>query len=228
MNNQATRIVAFPTEYSIGELFLLSPNHRGIRIEFGEARGNIVVPAGKELCLQVPYPADFDPQIFTTLTPDSLAVFCWFCTSQVTNAAVAPIRHLSGLKGLALWETGIGDETLWNLRHLLNLRWLDIGNTQVTDAGLSCLKEMEVLKELSLTDNRITDLGLWHLQKLPALNHLDLMNTAVTDEGIEILRKMTGLNYLRIYGTKISDSGYQALKRALPNCEIWFYKSNDL
>lgn len=221
------RTIDFPSQQSLGRLSVRAAGSREPWVEFAEARGSITVPADKELRLTVAY-VDVDSKVFSTLAPDALSVFEWVSTGRATDvaAAVPDLCHLTGLQGLALWETNINDESLFNLRHLSNLRWLDIGDTQVTDAGLRYLCEMSRLYELSLLNDRISDAGLDSLQRLPSLTHMDLMKTPITDKGVGVLKRMRQLRYLRIFGTGITEQGCQELHRSLSDCAIWFYRSN--
>ncbi|MFL6215171.1 MAG: leucine-rich repeat domain-containing protein [Blastocatellia bacterium] len=224
--SQMHRTIQFPLQ-PIGRLSVRAAGSQDEWADFAEACGIIIIPDDKEAHLTVAY-VDFDLQAFTAIAPDALTVFEWVSSRRVTDAAITNIRHLTGLQGLALWETSIGDETLFNLRHLSNLRWLDIGDTQITDVGLSYLSEMPLLYSLTLLNDRITDAGIAHLQRLPSLTHLDLMNTLVTDHGVATLKRLKGLRHLRVFGAGMTESGYRELKRALPGCRIWFHRSNDL
>ena len=223
----ANRTIEFPANQSIGRLSLRPAGSRDAWAEFAEARGIVAVPCDKELSLRVAY-VDFDPAIFLALGPDDLSEFSWVSAGRVTDAAVAYLQHLRGLQGLALWETNIGDEALVHLRHLSNLRWLDIGDTDVTDSGLAYLSEMTDLRSLTLLNDNVTERGLTDLQTRASLEHLDVMNTPLTDSAVEIIETMTGLKHLRIFGTQISERGYGVLRAALPECRIWFHRSNDL
>lgn len=217
------RIIKFLSDHSIGILSFRAAGSNSDWTDFAEAVGNVVVPADKEARLNISPTVEFDPVILSTIEPDVLSVFGWVSTSKVTDDAIAHIQYLTGLQGLALWETNIGDEALWHLRHLSNLQWLDIGDTRITDEGLRHLQELALLRSLSLLNTQISDKGLHYLEGLIKLERLDLMNTLVTDAGVEKLENLTGLKSLRIYQTRITEAGYDKLQRGLPRCRIRFH-----
>jgi hypothetical protein len=70
------------------------------------------------------------------------------------------IRHLTQLKGLALWETDLGGEALKHIANFRQLRWLDLGDTRISNAGLGILKGLTSPAELSLLNTEIGDLGI--------------------------------------------------------------------
>src|SRR5947207_2747880 len=214
------RTLSFPQDSVIGTLSVRKCGSKEEWTPFAEATGNVVVPSDREVSLAVSDKAMFDPGIFSHLEADALTELQWAYNSNVTDAAIEHILHLTGLRGLALWETNIGDRALDFIRNLSNLRWLDIGDTKVTDRGLTYLSEFSFLYYLTLLEDAITDDGLRNLQNLRSLEGLDLMDTDVTDKGAKTLSKMSQLKDLRICNTKITVNGYKKLKSALPDCRI--------
>ena len=217
------RTLAFPANFSIGKISIRDREGNGEWSLFAQATGNVFIPADKEARLDVAARAAFDPEIFSSFDENALADFEWVSTSKVTDAAIQHIQHLTGLKGLALWETPIGDLALRHVRHLSHLRWLDIGDTKITDNGLVYLIEMRDLASLTLLNDKITDRGLVELQKLPGLVCLDLMRTLITDQGIESLCTMNRLRFLRICDTSITEEGFNELKVCLADCGIRYH-----
>ncbi len=218
-----SRTIKFLGDLSIGIVSVRTVSSRNDWSVFAEAIGDVVIPTNKEVRIEVSPTIVFDPSIFSTFESNALSVVEWVSTRKVSDAAIAHLRHLTGLKGLALWETNIGDEGLRHLRHLSKLRWLDIDDTRVTDDGLTYLSELSLLKELSLLNDRITDKGIVHLRNLTSLEGLDLMNTSVSDKAVEALRKMQQLRTLRIVNTSITEKGYREIKSALPRCKLLYY-----
>jgi len=210
----------FPSESPIGTLLIRPRESQKEWEPFAEARGEVVIPADQEGLLEISDKAVFEPRILAHLSPNALSELSWAHNGKVTDAAIKHIRHLTGLMGLALWETNIGDGGLTSVKELSNLRWLDIGDTQVTDRGLAQLSDLPFLCYLTLLEDRITDDGLLHLQNLRSLEGLDLMDTDVTDKGAETLCRIGRLKDLRIVNTRITRNGFAKLKRALPECQI--------
>lgn len=214
------KILRFPSTYSIGIVAVRAAGTTSGWSDFAEAQGLVRVSADYECALRIYYRINIDPSIFSALKPDDIAVFSWVSTSFATEEAVTHLHHLTGLHGLELWETDIGDVTLEHLRGLTNLRWLDIGSTKITDDGLRHVREFASLQSLSLLNDAVGDEGLRHLTSLDRLEHLDLMSTQVTDASLADIKKLLGLKSLRLCQTRISHAGYLELKRELPGCEI--------
>lgn len=216
-------ILRLPTNRSIGT-FLAGPSEsNGDWVEFADAAGLVELPDGKEIQLRIDSNAIFDSSILLAIPPNALSVFEWVSTSQVTNAAIGHIGHLKGLKGLALWETPIGDEGIAHLQGLENLASLDIGDTRTTDEGLSYLSRLSSLRELTLLGTQVSAEGLRYLRVLEQLERLDLMNTPIDDEAVPELSLISRLKSVRIYKTRMTMAGYLALKQALPECAIRFH-----
>lgn len=222
-----TRIVKFHPTHSLGKLYLRKLNRPDYWVEYLDAQGAVSVPPGMNLELWVTNDGLTDLTPLTRLEPDDLYAIN-FATSRVKDHDLRFIRSLTDLNGLAIWETNIGDLALTHLSGMASIRWLDIGDTKVTDEGLAYLRGLKRLKSLTLLNDGIGDNGVKHLAGFAGLQHLDLMNTRVSDASITALRSLTGLRYLRIYQTQITENGYAELGRALPGCEIWYYRSNDL
>jgi hypothetical protein len=216
-------VLRFPQDRSIGKLSIRKSKSQREWTEHAPARGEIAIPRGVEVLLAIDPCVEFDPALFSDFEPEALAVFEWVSTSRVFDAAIKHLRQLTGLKGLALWETDIGDEALRSIGHLYNLEWLDIGDTEITDQGLAWIRELCSLDYLTLLNDRVTDDCLVHLQRLPKLRGLDLMNTLVDDDGVAALSSLYRLRSLRIVGTQITEKGFKELKRALPHCQIRYH-----
>lgn len=214
------RTLSFPVESAIGTVSVRECGSKKDWTRFAEAIGNVVIPSDLEVLLVVSDKALFDFNIFSQLEANSITELQWAYNSKVTDPAIEHIHHLTGLMGLALWETNIGDQALALIKDLSNLRWLDVGDTKITDKGVANLSELSFLSYLTLLEDGISDHGLLHLQNLRSLEGLDLMDTNVTDEGAETLCKMSQLKDLRICNTNITEKGYEKLKRALPDCRI--------
>ena len=218
-----TRLIKFPSDRSMGKVYLRDLEIANRWDEHAEARGEITVPLDRDVSLRVSYSAASDLTPLSALCPDDLQVVEITCT-KLDDAQLRNIQHLTGLKGLALWETFITDAAFKYLGQLSRLRWLDIGDTRITDEGLSFVEGMVFLEELTLLDTGIGNRGLRHIELLPRLKRLDLMGTRVNDAGFESLKLLTGLESLRIIDTDISYPVYAKLKRTLTNCQIRYHE----
>jgi hypothetical protein len=80
-----------------------------------------------------------------------------------------------------------------------------------------------------LTDSDLASLKP-HLEALPQLRELDLCRTDITDRGLSELRGLTQLKTLilgsDLYPTPLTEDGVSEIRKALPNTEICFYKSD--
>lgn len=208
----------------MGKLYLRDAERPGEWNEYADARGEVGLPSDGEVQLRVSYEAMSDLSPLSALKADDIQVLAITCVSKFDDAQLKHIEGLTGLFGLALWETDTGDAAFRRLGGLSNLRWLDIGDTRITDEGLAFVRGLTRLKELSLLNTQIGNEGLRHLEGLRNLKHLDLMRTKVNDEGFDGLSRLRGLEYLRILETDISHPTYVSLKRALPDCRIKYHQ----
>jgi Leucine Rich Repeat (LRR) protein len=223
-----TRKLHFPSPHSVGTLSVRTPESEEDWSFYAEAMGAVILPPNKEVRLEVLSTVVLEPSFFATFDPEIFSVIEWVGSRHITDGATISLQCLFGLKGLALWETHIGDLTLGTLRRLSNLRWLDIGDTRITDHGLRYVRELTSLQELSLLNDNISVNGISHFHGLTSLKNLDLMNTPLTDDGVETLCRMHHLKSLRIIGTRISQEGYARLKDAMPDCRIQYYHPTTL
>jgi hypothetical protein len=116
--------------------------------------------------------------------------------SNVTDAAVAPLKDVTSLVDL------------------------NLATTKITDAGLASIKTLTNLGKLHLELTAITDRGLANLKGLPRLSYLNLYGTPVTDAGLEHLKDLKSLRRLYVWQTKVTEGGVANLKKALPNVEV--------
>ena len=77
---------------------------------------------------------------------------------------------------------------------------------------------------LQLDNTRITDEGVKALGDLQQLTHLGLSGTYVTDEGIQHLHNLKNLTSITLGRTNVTIDGVAALKRALPDCDIHYFR----
>lgn len=88
--------------------------------------------------------------------------------TKVTDAGLAKLAAMKGLKELHLENTAISDAGLDHLKGLAELEYLNLYNTKVTDAGLPKLTSLGKLKSLYLWQSGVTKAGVTALKaKLP-------------------------------------------------------------
>jgi hypothetical protein len=215
------RTISFPTDFSMGELSVRdwSSTKTGGWTILGEARGKVVVPAGKELRLKVPPDHSGDLSPLSEMGPSDLQSLV-LNNTPIADAGLVHLKGLTSLETLHLENTQVGDEGLAYLKPLTSLKTLFLAGTQITDAGLVHIGELTSLHKLCVGRTQISDTGLEHLKNLTFLHDLCVGSTQVTDSGLEHLKGLTALKRLNLRGTKVSHAGLTELKQALTNCNI--------
>jgi hypothetical protein len=88
--------------------------------------------------------------------------------TKVTDAGLAKLAAMKGLKELHLEGTAVGDAGLDHLKGLAELEYLNLYGTKVTDAGIAKLASLGKLKALYLWQSGVTKAGVAALKgKLP-------------------------------------------------------------
>jgi len=107
---------------------------------WGDARGIVIVPGGKELRLNVTPQASTDLSPLAVLQPDDLQ-YLQLSSTRVNNAGLAHIKGLTGLRVLWLYDTQVSDAGLVPLYGLTGLRVLNLRSTLVSSAGVDALQQ---------------------------------------------------------------------------------------
>ncbi len=158
-------------------------------------------------------PADFKP---AAAEAKALEAF------KKKGIEIRPIAMNSVWKeaNLRLHSTNITDAALAPIKDVTSLIDLNLATTKVTDAGLASLKALQYLQRLHLELTGVTDAGLEHVKALPNLTYLNLFGTQVTDAGLEKLKDLKFLRGVYVWQTKVTEEGAKKLKAALPNVEV--------
>ncbi len=107
---------------------------------------------------------------------------------SVSDAGLANLKGLAGLKVLVLYNTKLSDAGLAHVKDLTSLTTLDLGQTKVTDAGLDGIKPLKGLTTLSLHYTAVSEAWLENLKDFNDLAELNI-NGAVTDAGLARIAK---------------------------------------
>jgi len=214
------RIVQFPKDRAVGRLKLRDTSSdddsdRGLLslpgwVLLGQAQGDVSVPGGKDLSLEV-YRDVTDFSFLADLKPNDLQVLI-LSHKEISDEELVHLKGLTGLLGLDLGSTLIKGPGLVHLAALTSLRKLSLFNTQVSDAALEHLSTLKSLKYLNLYITQVRGPGLKHLKSLNSLVRLDLAATPITNESLVHLAEMTWLKELELYDTDISNDGLAHLK----------------
>ena len=117
---------------------------------------------------------------------------------------------------LVLSAKGLTDADLAPLAQLTELESLSLSNNAISD--LSPLRGLTKLTSLWLSENRIGDLR--PLQSLSALKTLYLDGNPISD--LTPLYGLTQLRTLSMKSINVSKADREALRKALPNCRVFF------
>jgi len=242
------RVLQFPADRPMGEVFMRDAGLEATAGYFvdspqsntwdfvGPARGDVGIPAGKQVWLSVFHPAALKnlsplarlgPNDLCVLTVDGradprieagrtilphLAGLRGLQAFSLTNAtldrgALQALQRFSSLEALELHSAQLSDATLSALAGLQSLRELRLSGPAISDAGLSQLQKISSLAELRLSCPNVRGPGLAHLAKAPALRRLHLTGSGVTDAGLQYLRNNASLQELSLAKMTITDAG---------------------
>ncbi|WP_017325238.1 hypothetical protein [Synechococcus sp. PCC 7336] len=237
-----TRILEFPLEASVGEVYAFDPNppnfsSRPSRIFLNDAVGTqeLSFPEGWFLELIINDNASHDLSFLRTLDADLIATISLSGTSvrdeslsnlshlvdlqvikldttPITGAGLIYFSDLPKLIFISLYNSQIQDSELIHLESLPGLRFLYLNNTDISDLGLTHVGKLTKLERLGLRNTDISDRGIAELQNLLELRDLDLGSTNFSDEGIIYLQNMTKLHTLTVDSASISESGREQIE----------------
>lgn len=201
---------------------------------FGEARGNVSVPAGIEVRFRINRDTAKDLSFMSELWPNDLQVLS-LANSPVRDNQLHYLSHLSGLHTLNLWATSVtfcGFKYLQRLHGLKHLAYspADIhnGGTCSEGDGLTVLRSLVNLETLYLYAGQTLTKALAFIEDLPQLRVLQLVNASSLDSaGIEQLSKISSLRRLGLPGASIQDEDLAILAK-LSNLEQLDMSETDL
>ena len=217
------RVVHFPRDRSMGSLGLYDPVKKDVSQNLGDARGDVTVPPGVKLSLDVSNKAIFDLSPLTLLRPDDVQRLTLF-EDEVFDKDLEHIKHLRFLEVLLL-SGQFTDAGLEHLGKLTGLRVLvltpALRKSHITDPGLVHLKNLTELEELSLLGDygAISNAGLAHISKLQKLRHLNLNSALINGVGLSYLRQLPFLNSVNLSNAEIFDADISKHIRALTKLE---------
>lgn len=226
-----TRVIRFPADKSLGRLmiqdanatrkltywFHWTGNGESPREYLCEAQGEVHMPTGKRLSLEISSEAVNDLSALEQLGPDDLySIGC----PPVPPGQVPPsyrlmqhITHLAGLKCLVLDGSPVSDADMQHITSLRSLEYLSLPD-RITDAGMAHVAGLASLKGFWMAGgkSRISDEGLRYISRLSSLEELYLRGEYMTDAGLAHLKTLPNLEYLCLYGSKFTDAGCVHIK----------------
>jgi len=242
-----TRVLHFPQDQFMGRLSVEDPNLGSSYLEGGRdlslplgldpkcvrlggdsdfvglARGDVAVPAGRNIQLMVKLRLRReDSAKIAALPPAQYKMFgadrCHVDPDDLSGLSYLGPNDLYKLDVSSLVRTADADQrVLEPISHLTGLQILCLYKTGVTGKGMEYLKPLRSLRALELDGERIGVSGLAALKDLPALEYIGLM-TGLTDAGLKQVGQLSNLRWLRIETGNIYGPGLAELAN-LPRLE---------
>ncbi|UCD51641.1 MAG: hypothetical protein JSW27_03225, partial [Phycisphaerales bacterium] len=218
LDGAGARRIEFPGDRSLGLLSIRDTGTKGWGgwEPFGEARGIVTVPAGKDLMLNV-HAEGVDLSPLANLAPEALDELN-LTTPTLMDDDLRHVGHIRSLKRVSIRGSHSPDEGqftgrgLAHLYRLSSLVELHIFRTDLDEAGMEQLASLKSLQRLFLWDNaKMTPAGLAHLKSLPTLRLLSFHQTPVRDEGVTQIRNLDSLEALHLEYADITAEGIQHL-----------------
>ncbi|MFB0555171.1 MAG: hypothetical protein ACETWQ_17825 [Phycisphaerae bacterium] len=212
-----SRIVHFPKDKAVGRLMIRDINS-GRRFTIlsdwellDQAQGDVIIPTGKELKLEV-YRDATDISYLSDLGWEDLQALS-LRGYNIFDEDFVHLKYLTGLLALDLSSMKqIDGSGLVHLADFKSLKELTCFNTNISDLALEYMSNFLSLERLSLYWTQVDGSGLIHLKNLTSLKNLSLSKTLITDASLVQLKDMTWLKELELYDTEIGDDGLAYLK----------------
>jgi len=210
----STRVVHFPRDRSMGLVYVgdLRPTDplwwQGWE-EVGEARGDVIIPAQKDVRLVINRERLQNLSFLGALRPDDIQalIFRYGDGKRADDTALEHLAKLAGLRLLSLYNAAVTDAGLERLTKLKKLEALTLGSTKITDNGLKYIGQIRSLRHLNLGLTPVTDEGLAHLRNLSSLRTITLERTGITGTGFSHLVGLDSLTYVHLAGSSVADEG---------------------
>jgi len=210
-------VLHFPSDRSLGKLYLLkavNPGTPKLRIsDFTQAKGNVKVPAGTKLMLQISYQGALDLKpLANCLEQDVIYSIDASHVDNVSDQNLPDIAKLKSVKELLLTDTEVTDKGAQSIGTMAQLVHLNLGQTMITSKGLNSLRSLTALDKLDLGDLSIKGTDLACLVPMVHLKNLDLARTRLGNNAMKNLSKVSTLVNLRLSkNLDITDEGVSVL-----------------
>ncbi len=225
-----TRVIQFPPGQSLGILYVepdgfqtMDPSYVALRNEeweyLGEARGNITVPADRNIQLRVMLRLrSEDRSRLSSGGAQMLSEQCYVGLDDLTGLSSIDPNDLTRITITSpVPMKHVNERVLEPLSHMTGLQMLELWHTGVTNKGMLHLRKLRALRSLLLRESRVSGTGLAVLRDLPHLDYLDCY-TGATDVDLKVLGQVSSLRWLRIRMGRIRGPGLAQLVH-LPHLE---------
>ncbi len=136
--------------------------------------------------------------------------------TKITDADLALIAQLTGLRSLSLRGTLVTDFGIWQLGALTSLEDLSLRSTQITSAGLQTLPTAN-LKHLDICSSKVAVEDLRYAPAMPNLTVFKANFMNYPDEVIDHLAQYQNLQHVELDQNNITDAGLTQLMESNPN-----------
>lgn len=157
-------VIKLPKGKSYGEFLIESEEDSDAWEWLADAEGDVKLPRGKPVQLEIKKGGLVDLSFITMLAPDSLFSID-LSQSKVNDWDLANLKKLSGLKELDLSGTSVTSEVFNYLEGLQSLERLWLDGTKIDDKCLELVDNLPSLVKLSVTDTRISKDGARKLKE---------------------------------------------------------------
>ncbi len=206
------RVIAFPADHSLGELFIRNAGAEGSAgwTKLGEAQGIVEIPPRKETQLNISDDTYPHFPCLAQLEPNDLQEIGVY-SQDLSDADLGRLAGLTGLQRLGLMGP-VSSAGLGHLRPLKSLTELWLARTEIDDEGLAHLAGLAGLETIRSWENRrVSGAGFRHLTGAQCLRTLDFYQTPVNDEGAAWISQIPSLKELSLQYTEVTDIGLARL-----------------
>ena len=201
------RLVHFPAAQSIGRLVAFKTPQPSDRFwhgslgwgtkQLGKASGDVVVPAGTLLRLDVQGDARRAISALERLAPNDIQLLSCYQAENVDDRFLARVARLTGLQAIFLGRARVSRAGLSSLTALKNLKALQLDCGRLRPDDLALLEELPSLEFLNPSGLQLTDAALRPVGKLKSLTQLSLGGTPV-GPGLAHLENLKSLRFLNL------------------------------
>ncbi len=197
IQSKPARLLKFPRDYSLGELYVLynGQDERDPSIRQGAARGEMKVDAAKIVILNAGYKLFKDPALINTIAPQSIDVL------KLTSISLDDA------------EDGLCDRALKYVGHLKGLLELNINRSDATDAGLVHAAELPDLMRISACYTLVRGTCLKQICTLKKLRMLRLSGTPLQEAQLQYIIGLPLLEYLTVSRTGLTNVGLKQISK---------------
>jgi len=208
-------VLRFPNDRSMGKLFrlkIVSFDNPECTL-YGQARGQVKLPANTKLMLQLSYDglADLAP-LANCVDQDVIYSIDARHVENLTDQSLQEIAKLKSVKQLLLKDGDITDTGAQYIATMPQLLHLDLSKTMVTAKGLSRLRTLTALKTLDLDMLSLKGTDLACLPPMVHLENLSVPRSGLANNAMKNIGKVTSLIRLKVSkNSDITDEGVSML-----------------